>query len=383
MSQDKPDQTGAQCARVTASNALIAGQKLFALAPASGHGVLEACTSWENRPLCPGQGAHSGMKVHLSTPTRLEIRHRPVFWAVVFGCILFVLAGWGLAGLLEGEWMAALIAVGIGAVMGWLVFRQILLSFSLVLDRDADRITYHDTKGVRIDTPLARLTSVACDAKLDTDNGEAQRALVLHLEDADEPAQIRLSAFKLRTEDVLDCEHAVNQWLGQDADAVADKQGLEITVPVLPVAWVALAFCAFAILNAPVALFSGEVVRAALLIAIGGGAGYVWLEKVLVRLDLTFDPADGVIRMRRSNMLGTTTWLLPLRHVDGAELIEQVRLGSLRTSKDRSANVDLLFRNTRPNMTISLSPLGIPEAEAKRIASQINAWLQDLGGPKA
>jgi hypothetical protein len=323
------------------------------------------------------------MNMHSTTPSRLEIRHRPLFWAVVFGCILFGLAGWGLTGLLEGEWMAALIAVGIGAVMGWLVFGQFLISFSLVLDRDADSITYHDTKGVRIDTPLSRLTSVACDAKLDTDNGEAQRALVLHLEDGGEPAQIRLSAFKLRTEDVLDCEHAINQWLGQELGAVAEKQRLEITVPVLPLAWVALALCAFVIINAPVALFSGEVVRAALLIAIGGGAGYVWLEKVLVRLDLTFDPADGVIRMRRSNMLGTTTWLLPLRHFDGAELIEQVRLGNLRTSKNRSANVDLLFRNTRPNMTISLSPLGIPEAEAKRIASQINAWLQDLGGLKA
>jgi hypothetical protein len=164
---------------------------------------------------------------------------------------------------------------------------------------------------------------------------------------------------------------------------VTDKQGLEITVPVLPLAWVALALCAIVIINAPVALFSGEVVRAALLIAIGAGAGYVWLEKVLVRLDLTFDPADGVIRMRRSNMLGTTTWLLPLRHFDGAELIEQARVKMVRTSSKRSANVDLLFRNTRPNMTISLSPLGMPEAEAKRIASQINAWLQDLVGPKA
>ncbi len=54
----------------------------------------------------------------------------------------------------------------------------------------------------------------------------------------------------------------------------------------------------------------------------------------------------------------------------------------VRASSKRSANVDLLFRNTRPNMTISLSPLGIPEAEAKRFTSQINAWLQDLGGPK-
>jgi hypothetical protein len=87
--------------------------------------------------------------------------------------------------------------------------------------------------------------------------------------------------------------------------------------------------------------------------------------------------------MRRSNMLGTTTWLLPLRHFDGAELIEQARVKMVRTSSKRSANVDLLFRNTRPNMTISLSPLGMPEAEAKRIASQINAWLQDLVGPKA
>lgn len=176
------------------------------------------------------------MKIHSSTPAKLEIYHRPVFWAVVFGCILFGLAGWGLAGLLEGEWMTALIAVGLGAVMGWLVFRQFLISFSLVLDRDADRITYHDTKGVRIDTPLSRLTSVACDTKLDTDNGEAQRALVLHLDDAGEPAQIRLAAFKLRTEDVLDCEHAINQWLGQETVAVAEKQRLEITVPVLPLA---------------------------------------------------------------------------------------------------------------------------------------------------
>lgn len=323
------------------------------------------------------------MKIHSSTPAKLEIYHRPVFWAVVFGCILFGLAGWGLAGLLEGEWMTALIAVGLGAVMGWLVFRQFLISFSLVLDRDADRITYHDTKGVRIDTPLSRLTSVACDAKLDTDNGEAQRALVLHLDDAGEPAQIRLAAFKLRTEDVLDCEHAINQWLGQETVAVAEKQRLEITVPVLPLAWLAIVACAFVILNAPVALSSGEVVRAALLIAIGGGAGYVWLEKVLVRLDLTFDPAAGVISMRRSNMLGKTTWLLPLRHFDGAELIEQARVKMVQTSNKRSANVDLLFRNTRPNMTISLSPLGMPEAEAKRIASQINAWLQDFGGPKA
>lgn len=278
--------------------------------------------------------------------------------------------------------MGALIAAGIGAVMAWLVFKQFLISFSLVLDRDADRITYHDTKGVQIDTPLSRLTSVACDTKLDTDNGEAQRALVLHLEDGGDPAQIRLAAFKLRTEEVLDCEHAINQWLGQDAGALPDKQGLEITVPVLPLAWLALAFCAFAILNAPVALFSGEVVRAALLIAIGGGAGYVWLEKALVRLDLIFDPAEGVIRMRRSNMLGTTTWLLPLRHFDGAELIEQARIKNLRTGR-RSANVDLLFRNTRPNMTIGLSPLGISEAEAERITSQINTWLQDLGGPNA
>lgn len=323
------------------------------------------------------------MKIHSSTPAKLEIYHRPVFWAVVFGCILFGLAGWGLAGLLEGEWMTALIAVGLGAVMGWLVFRQFLISFSLVLDRDADRITYHDTKGVQIDTPLSRLTSVACDAKLDTDNGEAQRALVLHLDDAGEPAQIRLAAFKLRTEDVLDSEHAINQWLGQETVAVAEKQRLEITVPVLPLAWLAIVACAFVILNAPVALFSGEVVRAALLIAIGGGAGYVWLEKVLVRLDLTFDPAAGVISMRRSNMLGKTTWLLPLRHFDGAELIEQARVKMVQTSNKRSANVDLLFRNTRPNMTISLSPLGMPEAEAKRIASQINAWLQDFGGPKA
>jgi hypothetical protein len=51
MSQDKPDQTVAQCARATASNALIAAQKLFDLAPASGHGVLEACTSRGNRSL--------------------------------------------------------------------------------------------------------------------------------------------------------------------------------------------------------------------------------------------------------------------------------------------------------------------------------------------
>ncbi len=325
------------------------------------------------------------MKIYSSTPARLEIYHRPVFWAVVFGCILFGLAGWGLAGLLEGEWMAALIAVGLGAVMGWLVFRQLLISFSLVLDRDADGITYNDTKGVRIDTPLSRLTSVACDAKLDTDNGEAQRALVLHLDDAGEPAQIRLAAFKLRTEDVLDCEHAINQWLGQKAVAVAvaEKQRLEIAVPVLPLAWLAIAACAFVILNAPVALLSGEVVRAALLIAIGGGAGYVWLEKVLVRLDLTFDPAAGVISMKRSNMLGTTTWTLPLRHFDGAELIEQARVKMVQTSNKRSANVDLLFRNTRPNMTISLSPFGMRETEAKRITSQINAWLQDLGEPKA
>lgn len=321
------------------------------------------------------------MKIYYESHARLEIRHRPVFWAVVFGCILFVLAAWGYAGVLEGEWMAALIAVGIGAVMGWLVFRQILISFSLVLDRNADRIVYHDTKGVHIDTTLARLASVVCDAKLDTDNGEPQRAVVLHLDDAGEPAHIRLAAFKLRTEDVLDAEHAINQWLGQDAGATDGTEDLEITVHVLPLAWVALVFCAFVILNAPVALFSGEVVRAALLIAIGGGAGYVWLEKVLVRLDLTFNPADGVIRLSRSNMLGTTTWLLPLQHFDGAELIEQARIKNVRTGK-RSANVDLLFRNTRPNMTISLSALGMSQAEAERITSQINDWLQNLGGPR-
>ena len=325
----------------------------------------------------------SDMKVHAKTATRLEIRHQPVFWAVVFGCILFALAGGGLAGLLDGEWIGALIFFGIGGVMGWLVFKQMLLSFSLVLDRDADRITYHDTKGVRIETTFARLTSVACDAKLDTDNGEAQKALVLHLDDAGEPTQIRLAAFKLRTEDVLDAEHAINQWLGQDAGAVADTERLEITVPFHPLAWLGLAFSAFLILNAPLALFSGEVVRAALLIAIGGGGGYVWLEKAMVQLDLTFDPASGVIVLKRRNMLGSTTWLLPLRHFDGAELIEQARLGKMRIGRERSANVDLLFRNTRPNMTISLSDLGIPQAEAKRISSKINAWLQDLGGTKA
>jgi hypothetical protein len=324
------------------------------------------------------------MKVHATTPMRLEIRHRPVFWAVVFGCILFAFAGWGLAGLLEGEWIGALIALGIGAVMAWLVFKQFLISFSLVLDRDVDRITYHDSMGVQIDTPLSRLKSAACDTKLDTDNGEAQRAIVLHLEDGGDPAQIRLAAFKLRTEEVLDCEHAINQWLGQDAGALPNKQGLEITVPVMRLAWLALAFCAFAILNAPVALFSGEVVRAALLIAIGGGAGYVWLEKALVRLDLTFDPANDVIRMTRSNMLGSTEWLLPLRHFDGAELIEKpVKLGKSHNSGRRSANVDLLFRNTRPNMAISLSSLGMSQAEAERITSQINSWLQDFGRPKA
>ncbi|MEX0969671.1 MAG: hypothetical protein WD046_04395 [Paracoccaceae bacterium] len=324
------------------------------------------------------------MRTLSKTPTRLEIRHRPVFWAVVFGCILFAIAGWSLAGFFEGEWIAALFAVGIGTVTGWLVFRKFLLGFSLVLDRDTDRITYHDTKGVRIETPLSRLTSVACAAKLDTENGEVKRALVLHLDEASEPAQIRLAAFKLRTEDVLDCEHAINQWLGRKAGAVAETQGLEITVRVLPFAWLALAICAFIFLTAAMALFSGEVVRAALLVAIGGGAGYAWLEKVLVRLDLAFNPADGVILMRRSNMLGTTMWMLPLRHFDGAELIEQaIPVEKLRNSGRRSAKVDLLFRNTRPNMTICLSPLGMPKAEAKRITSQINGWLQDLGGPEA
>ncbi len=322
------------------------------------------------------------MKVHSTSPTRLEIRHRPVFWAIIFGCILFVLAGWGLAGLMEGEWIAALFAIGLGAVLGWVVFRQILLSFSLVLDRAADRIFYHDTKGVRIDTPLSRLTSAACDATLDTDNGEAKRAHVLHLDDAGEAAQIRLAAFKLRTEDVLDAEHAIGQWLGQDASTRTDTQKLMITVPVLPITWLALAACGLLVVSAPVALFSGEVVRAALLVAVGGGAGYAWLEKVLVRLDLAFDPADGVIRMQRSNILGTTEWLLPLRHFDGAELIEQARVKLVPSTKKRSANVDLLFRNTRPNMTISLSPLGMPEAEAERITSQINAWLQSLDEPQ-
>lgn len=358
-------------------------QKLFALSTPSGQGFMVMSIVLGTRvDLFPRKGG-SGMKIHANTPTRLEIGHRPVFWAVVFGSILFVLGAWGLAGLLEGEWMAALFAVGLGAVLGWLVFRQFLLSFSLVLDRDAGRITYHDTKGVQIDTPLARLTSVACDAKLDSDNGEAQRALVLHFDDAGEPAEMRLAAFKLRTEDVLDAEHAINQWLGQDAGAVADTERLEITVPFHPLAWLGLAFSAFLILNAPVALFSGEVVRAALLIAIGGGAGYVWLEKAMVQLDLTFDPASGVIVLKRRNLLGSTTWLLPLRHFDGAELIEQARLGKMRIGRERSANVDLLFRNTRPNMTISLSLLGLPEAEATRIASQINAWVQDLGGSKA
>jgi hypothetical protein len=87
--------------------------------------------------------------------------------------------------------------------------------------------------------------------------------------------------------------------------------------------------------------------------------------------------------LKRRNMLGSTTWLLPLRHFDGAELIEQARLGKMRTGRKSGANVDLLFRNTRPNMTISLSDLGIPRTEARRISSTINVWLQDLGGAKA
>jgi hypothetical protein len=266
--------------------------------------------------------------------------------------------------------------------MGWLVFRQILISFSLVLDRDADLITYRDSKGARIDTPLARLKSVGCEAKFAADNGEAQKALVLHLDETSDPTQIRLAAFKLRTEDVLGTEHAINQWLGQDAGAASDRERMEISIPALGLAWLGIALCALLVLAAAMALFSGDVARSAVLIAIGGGAGYVLLEKVLVRLDLTFDPANDVIRMKRSNILGRSTWLLPLRHFDGAELIEQARPKMVRTGGQRSANVHLLFRNTRPHMTISLSPFGMPEADATHITSRINAWLQQPSAPK-
>lgn len=314
------------------------------------------------------------MQIHSKTDMRLEIRHRPIFWAVIFGCILFVLAGWGLAGLIEGELIGALIAAGLGAVMGWLVFRQLLLSFALVLDRGENRILYSDSKGKLVDAPLDSLKSVTCETKLDTDHGEAVRSLVLQLDETGDPAQIRLSAFKLRSEDVLNSEHAISQWLGRKPGESRGGQGLSITVPVLAIAWVAMAFCAILVLNGLAAVVSGEFVRAALLLAIGGGAGFVWLEKVLVRLDLKFDPENGVIEMTRSNLLGATTWLLPLRHFDGAELIERMR------RRKGSANVDLLFRNTRPNMTISLSPLGMPEADAKRITTEINTWLTDHHG---
>ena len=322
------------------------------------------------------------MKIHGNTPTRLEVGHRPVFWAVVFGSILFVLAAWGFAGFLEGEWMAALFAFGLAALMGWLVFRHILLSFSLVLNRDTDRIIYHDTKGVTVETPLARLTSVACEARLDTDNGEARKALVLKLGEVGDPTQIRLSAFKLRTEDVLDAEHAITRWLGQDAGATADGQRLEISIPVPRLSWLGLVFCAFLIANAPVALISGELLRAAVLFVIGCAGAYVWLEKVMVRQDLTFDPARGVVALNRSNVLGKTTWLLPLQHLDGAELIEQAKLGKMPTGR-RSANVDLLFRNTRPNLTLRLSPLGIAQADAERITAQINGWVQNTAEARA
>jgi hypothetical protein len=360
---------------------------MFDLPAASGHADPERYGTWGipsdviGVP-CLRIGRH--MEIHSKSQDRLEIRHRPVFWAVIFGCMLFVLAGWGLAGLIEGEWIGALVAVGIGVVMGWLVFRQFLLSFSLTLDRGTDRISYLDSKGGTVDTPLGRLTSVACDAQLNTDNGEAEKSLLLKLDQAGDPPQIRLASFKLRTEDVLDSEHAITQWWGQDAGGAADRQGLDITVPVLPIAWLALAVCALLVLNGLAAIFMGDVVRAALLVAIGGGAGYAWLEKVLVRLDLRFDPSSGVIELKRSNLLGTTTWLLPLRHFDGAERIERaLPIAQVKKFRKGSANVDLLFRNTRPNMTISLSPLGMPEADAKRITSQINTWMKDQDEARA
>jgi len=319
------------------------------------------------------------MQVYFNTTDTLTLRHRPVFWAVIFGCILFVLAAWALAGLLEGEWLGALIAITIGAVMGWFVFRQFLISFSITFDRKADRITYHDSKGKVIEVPLSRLISVACDTKLDTDNGEAVKSVVLHLDQNGTPSDIRLAAFKLRSEDVLHADYIISRWLGGDAPDMADtpdSQALSITVPVLPVAWLAIAFCAVLVLSGLAAIVTGEFVRAALLFAIGGGAGYAWLEKVLVRLDLVFDPAKGVIRMTRRTMLGASEWILPLAHFDGAELIEQAVISEkLRKFGRRSANVDLLFRNTRPNLIISLSPLGMPQDTASQIAAKINAWL--------
>ena len=324
------------------------------------------------------------MQIYSKSGEHLEIRHQPVFWAVIFSCILFALAGWAWAGLIEGEWVGALIAVGIGAVMGWVVFRQFLMSFSLVLDRTADHIAYRDSKGGTVDTPLGRLKSVACETQLNTDHGEAEKSLVLQFDQTGDPAQLRLASFKLRSEEVLNSEHAMTQWLGQDTGGTTNGRGLDITVPVLPVAWLGLAVCAFFVLTGLAAIFSGEVVRAALLVAIGGGAGYAWLEKVLVRLDLHFDPANGVIEMKRSNLLGATIWSLPLRHFDGAELIERpVPIEQLRKFRKGSANVDLLFRNTRPNMTISLSPFGMPEAEARRITSEINTWMKDQDEDRA
>jgi hypothetical protein len=51
MPEEKPDDTVAQSSRATVSNALIAGKKLFDPGPASGHGVLEACTSRGKRSI--------------------------------------------------------------------------------------------------------------------------------------------------------------------------------------------------------------------------------------------------------------------------------------------------------------------------------------------
>jgi hypothetical protein len=317
------------------------------------------------------------MQTHLDTPDRLEIRHRPLFWAVIFGCILFVLAVWGFAGLVEGDWIGALIALGLGLVMGWVVFRKILLSFSLILDRGGDLVSYKDTRGEKVEGRLSRLTSVACETRFRDDNGEAERALVLHFTKGDDPPRIRLAAFRLRTEDVLHAEHEISHWLAQTPTGASGGDKEEVTVPAPRLAWVALIFCALLILAGFGAIASGEVLRAAVLIVVGAGAGYVWLKRVLVRLDLVLDPAGGVVTMTRRTLLGSRIWHLPLRHLDGAEVIAVARLRMARAFQRHSANVDLLFRNTRPNMTIPLSPFGMPEAEAERVAARINDWLRD------
>lgn len=319
------------------------------------------------------------MKVTARTDTRLAIRHRPVFWAVVFGAILLVLSGWALAGVIEGEWLGALIGASLALVLGWFMFTQLIRRFDLVLDRSTGRLRYADSTGTMIEAPLERLAAVACEASLDKDNGTPDYAVVLHLDAAAEPQEIRLAAFHLPPEDVLDVAGAIADWRapGPTRAGARGASPLELSIPAPRILWLVLALCAALIVVGIGALLSGEVVRAVLLVVIGGAGGYVLAERLLARLDLRFDADAHRLFMRRITPLGHRHWSLPLEHFDGAELIERPRF-----RREGSANVDLVFRDTRPNMRLSLSPLGLPNAQAREIAAKINAWVSaSLPGP--